>query len=86
MLLSIVRDGRNIRAILEYFKGLRRPMKITEEELLTTQEIADILKIAKTTVVKKLSSGEIPGAIKIGRKLRLPRSKLEKYLKEKTIK
>jgi putative molybdopterin biosynthesis protein len=45
---------------------------------LTPQEVADILKIAKTTVYEMIKRGELP-CYRIGRKVRVDRKDVEQY-------
>lgn len=50
-----------------------------DEQLYTPQEIADILKIKKTTVYDMIKRGEL-GAVKMGKQLRVPDSDLKRFL------
>lgn len=49
------------------------------EDLLTPQEVADILKVRKTTVYEMIKRGEIPSQ-KIGKQLRIPSGELRRLI------
>ena len=53
------------------------------EKMLTPQEIADILKIKKTTVYEMIKRGELPSS-KIGKQLRVRETDFGVYLKNVT--
>jgi len=53
------------------------------EELLTPQEVADILKIKKTTVYEMVKKGTIP-AVRMGKQLRFASSDLKRYIGAKS--
>lgn len=53
------------------------------EKMLTPQEIADILKIKKTTVYEMIKRGELPSS-KIGKQLRVRETDFQAYLKNVT--
>lgn len=55
-------------------------MKRDESRSLTTQEVADSLKIAKNTVYELIKRGEI-NSYKVGRKLRFTVDDLENYIR-----
>lgn len=50
-------------------------------KLYTAQEIADKLKIKKTTVYELIKRGEL-GSSKIGKQLRISEEQLNRYLQE----
>lgn len=52
------------------------------EKLLTPQEIADILKLKKTTVYEMLKRGEIPSS-KLGKQIRVREADFQNYLKQR---
>jgi excisionase family DNA binding protein len=52
------------------------------EEILTTQEVADLLKLHPKTVNKLAKSGRVP-AYRIGRQWRFRRSEILKLLEKK---
>jgi len=55
---------------------------MSDEKSLTPQEVADILKIAKTTVYEMIKRGEIP-CYHIGRKVRVEYADLVKFRQKK---
>ena len=52
------------------------------QRLLTSQEVADYLRLRKETVIRKAEKGMIP-AIKVDGRWRFPQEQLEEWLKEK---
>ncbi len=50
-----------------------------EKQMLTPQEVADILKIKKTTVYEMIKRGDLP-ATRLGKQLRISSQALESYL------
>lgn len=57
---------------------------MSDEKSLTPQEVADILKIAKTTVYEMIKRGELP-CYRIGRKVRVEHSDLIKFRQKKSF-
>ena len=55
-----------------------------EKELLTVDEVAEVLYLGKNTVYELLSSGELKG-IKFGRVWRIPRNSIKVMIEEKTL-
>jgi excisionase family DNA binding protein len=55
------------------------------ERLLTAKEIAGLVGLKPTTIVRKAGKGEIP-AIKLGRQFRFDRNQIEKWLQSNRIK
>ena len=55
-----------------------------EKELLTVDEVADILYLGKNTVYELLRSGELKG-IKFGRIWRIPRNSIKVMIEEKML-
>lgn len=49
------------------------------DELLTVEDVADILKVGRTTIYELLNSGALP-SVKIGRCRRVLRSDLNAYI------
>ena len=52
-------------------------------EVLTVEEVADLLKVHRTTVYRMLKTGELP-AFKIGSDWRFYRVRMEEWLKSRT--
>ena len=55
------------------------PLRFTRDELLTPDEVAEILRVRRTTALEYMRRGVIP-ARKIGRLWYSPRSLLDEYL------
>lgn len=53
----------------------------TQDAVMTIDEVADYLKLPKSTVYKLAQKGELPGR-KIGRRWRFSRAQLEQWLRE----
>jgi excisionase family DNA binding protein len=60
-----------------------RPVAVVEPLLLRANEAAVVLGIGRTKVFEMLASGELP-AIRIGRCLRVPKDRLERWIEEQT--
>jgi len=50
-------------------------------ELLTVDEVVDLLRISRDTVYRLVAAGKLP-ARKVGRQWRFPRAELEKHVGE----
>ena len=55
------------------------PLRFTRDELLTPDEVAEILRVRRTTALEYMRRGVIP-ACKIGRLWYSPKSLLDEYL------
>lgn len=55
-----------------------------EEELLTTKELAQHLKIKPQTVLRKVRNGELP-AIRVGQRFRFNKKQVNRWLSERTV-
>lgn len=55
------------------------------EEYLTTQEIANLLKVHIITIRRYIHSGKLP-ALFFGKEFRIKRSDLENFLAQKKVK
>ena len=58
-------------------------MGYTNHEILTVEEVADILYVGKNTVYSLLQSGDLR-AFRIGKSWRIPRFCLEEYIINKS--
>ena len=58
-------------------------MEYTNNEILTVEEVADILYVGKNTVYALLQSGALR-AFRIGKSWRIPRFCLEEYIIDKS--
>lgn len=58
-------------------------MNYTEDEILTVNDVAEILYIGKNTVYSLLQSGELRG-FRLGKSWRIPRECLNQFIMEKT--
>lgn len=47
---------------------------------LTTAEVADVLNVRVEYVTKLCRRGDLPGAFKVGRSLRIPESAIRQYV------
>lgn len=56
---------------------------VTQEELITIEEVMKILKIGKNTAYQLLEDKEIE-AFRIGNKWKIPRSSVYKYIQVQT--
>lgn len=50
------------------------------DPLMTVEEVAERLAIAKPTAYKQLADGKIPGRLKLGRCVRVSRAALEAWI------
>ncbi len=55
------------------------PLRFSRDELLTPDEVAEILRVRRTTALEYMRRGAIP-ACKIGRLWYSPKSLLDEYL------
>ena len=53
-----------------------------QHEYLKVPEVAQILRIARGRAYEMVATGTIPGAVKIGRSVRVSRRELERWLEE----
>lgn len=51
----------------------------SEQDLLTAGEVAEAMRVSTMTVYRLIRSGEL-GAIRVGRRFRIRRSDLDRYL------
>ncbi len=56
---------------------------VTQDELITIEEVMKILKIGKNTAYRLLEDNEIE-AFRIGNKWKIPRSSVYKYIQAQT--
>ena len=56
-----------------------------EDELMTRQDVADFLKVSLRTADTFIHQKDFEGLVRVGRNVRVLKSKLIKYLKSKTI-
>lgn len=54
-------------------------MSANQQKLLTTQEVADLLRISRSTIWRWCVSGKLE-AVKVGRNWRIPREEIERML------
>jgi len=57
-------------------------METTENEIMTTEEVAQYLRLAEATVYKLAQAGEIP-AVKVGRAWRFKRKLIDEWFRER---
>lgn len=51
------------------------------EPFVTTGEVAKELRVSAATVIRRIEEGDFPGAYRVGRPWRIPRSSWIAYLK-----
>lgn len=56
-------------------------MSVNKESILTIDELADYLKISKSTLYKLAQAGKIPGQ-KVGRNWRFRKEAIDRWLEE----
>lgn len=54
--------------------------RVARTEFLTVAEIADRLRVSKMTIHRAIDAGEFPGAIRVGRSIRVPQAAYEAYV------
>ena len=59
-------------------------MRAIEDELMTRQDVADFLKVSLRTADTFIHSKDFNGVVRIGRSVRVLKSKLVKYLDKKS--
>lgn len=64
---------------------LDRPAAREADPLLKVAEIATRLRVAKMTVYRLFHAGQLPGAIRVGRSIRVPSSAVDAYLEGSVI-
>jgi len=55
-----------------------------EPTLLTVDEVADYLRTSRTAVYHQIARGQLPGVVRVGRRVLVRRAVLEKSLDERT--
>jgi len=53
-------------------------------ELLTIEEVMDLLRVSRDTVYRLAASGKLPGR-KIGRAWRFPKDEIESYVRQREL-
>lgn len=56
-----------------------------EREYLKVPEVAAILQIARSRAYELVATGAIPGAVKIGRSVRVSREELDRWLEDQRV-
>lgn len=56
-------------------------MEKTESEIMTTQEVAEYLRLAEATIYKLAQAGEIP-AVKVGRTWRFKKGLIDEWFRQ----
>jgi excisionase family DNA binding protein len=59
-------------------------MRTIESEIMTTEEVAQYLRLAEATIYKLAQSGEIPAA-KVGRAWRFKKGLIDEWLRNESI-
>lgn len=74
---------RNIESLILDIK--HKPLQAAQEaqsNLITIDQAAELLQLAKPTIYSKHSKGEIPGICKVGKKLFFEKDVLIQWIKE----
>lgn len=53
---------------------------MSEDELLTSRQVAGQLKTTERTVLREIARGRFPNAFKVGWSWRIPRADLDAYI------
>jgi len=56
----------------------------TEHELLTVNEVADLLRVSNMTVYRLIKSGDLP-ALRVGKNYRIRESDVDVYLSDRSV-
>ncbi len=59
-------------------------METAPESLFTAKEVGDLLKIREESVRRYIRQGKMP-AVKLGTKVRIKQSDLERFIAERTV-
>ena len=70
--------------MVKVMKSDEKLVQAMEEELLTTKELAQYLKIKPRTVLRKARNGELP-AIRVGKRFRFNKKQVNRWLSEQTV-
>jgi len=82
--LSISEIRQLFRKELEnYFEASPPPNPPTDQadQLLTIDEVSDLLRLTKSTLYSKVSKGELPGVCKQGKRLYFSKQRLVEWIK-----
>ncbi|MEM7534340.1 MAG: helix-turn-helix domain-containing protein [Chloroflexota bacterium] len=55
-------------------------LSVSQQNLLTVQEVADILRVSRSTVWRWCRDGTLPSAVKVGRNWRIRQHELERVM------
>lgn len=78
--LSIETKLEKIEAMLLELQDHTTPVEVNKNELLTIDEVCDILKCSKPTLYAKHSRNELPGVSKVGKRLLFNRQVLLEWI------
>lgn len=75
-------NGISDRVTANILKAVRKEQPEHSEQLLTIDEIAELLHLAKATVYTKVSKKELPGVCKQGKRLYFDRQIIIDWIKQ----
>jgi len=58
---------------------------MTEEKMLTIEEVSERLRVSRNTVMQLIKDGEIQNVVKVKRQYRIPESSFNEYLKKASL-
>jgi excisionase family DNA binding protein len=80
------RDVQELAAALRGDNGAEepapreRPLSLPAEALLTPGEVASVLRTSRKSVYSMIERGQIPGIVRLGRKILVRRDRLTRWL------
>ena len=64
--------------------AMMQESNLQDVNFLTVQEVAELMRVSKTTVYRMVHAGELP-AVRFGRSDRVPASAVESYLRSAVV-
>jgi len=58
---------------------------MTEEKMLTIEEVSKRLRVSRNTVTQLIRDGKIQNVIKVGNQYRIPESSFNEYLRNASL-
>jgi excisionase family DNA binding protein len=58
---------------------------MTEEKMLTIEEVSTRLRVSRNTVIQLIKKGEIKNVVRVTRQYRIPESSFNEYLKRSSL-
>lgn len=63
-------------------KGEGGDERLIDELPLTSEEVAEMLRVTPRTILNLADEGKLPGAFRVGKQWRFSRSKLREYMQQ----